>query len=281
MKKIIYFLLLCNFGLHAQNIKSKMELIKGNNFYESGNYDTSDYNFKNSYQSDTSNIKALFNIGNASFMKGDFEGARNNFNKYINSTKNITEKANGHYNIGNSYLTQYSQQLKEGSKEPEGELLQNAIDQYKSSLRYNYNDKDARYNLSYAMRLVQQNKDQQNKDQQNKDQQNKDQQNKDQQNKDQQNKDQQNKDQQNKDQQNKDQQNKDQQKKDQQNKDQQNKDQQNKDQQKKDQQEIEKKQSKAQAMKNLDAVNSDEEKVLLKVNRKKGDQKKKSKSKDW
>jgi hypothetical protein len=36
-----------------------------------------------------------------------------------------------------------------------------------------------------------------------------------------------------------------------------------------------------QALKNLDAINSDEEKVLLKVNRKKGDQKKKSKTKDW
>ena len=34
-------------------------------------------------------------------------------------------------------------------------------------------------------------------------------------------------------------------------------------------------------MKNLDAINADEEKVLIKVNRKKGDQKKKSKTKDW
>ena len=96
---------------------------------------------------------------------------------------------------------------------PNSDLLTNAVDNYKKSLRNNPTDEDARYNLSYAMKLLQQsqNQDQQNKDQQNKDQQNKDQQNKDQQkqqrsakqgsakqglNKDQQNKDQQNKDQQ-------------------------------------------------------------------------------------
>ena len=134
---------------------------------------------------------------------------------------------------------------------PNTSLLSNAVENYKNSLRNNPKDEDARYNLSYAMKLLQQNKEQQNKDQQNKDQQNKDQQNKDQQNKDQQNKDQQNKDQQ------------------------------NKDQQKKDQQQEKQAQSKQQALKNLDAINGDEEKILMKVNRNKGDKKKKSKTKDW
>ena len=36
-----------------------------------------------------------------------------------------------------------------------------------------------------------------------------------------------------------------------------------------------------QALKYLDAINTDEEKVLLKVNRQKGDEKKVSKTKDW
>ena len=40
--------------------------------------------------------------------------------------------------------------------------------------------------------------------------------------------------------------------------------------------------SKKQALKNLDAINSEEEKVLLKVNRQKGDKKKKKDNvKDW
>ena len=57
--------------------------------------------------------------------------------------------------------------------------------------------------------------------------------------------------------------------------------QQNKDQQNKDQQKEKQAQSKQQALKNLDAINGDEEKILMKVNRNKGDKKKKSKTKDW
>ena len=224
MKKYsILLLLVCilNTFINAQSIDSKIALKKGNDTYKNGSYDTSLINYESSFLNDTSNLKALYNKGNASFMKGDFKNARSNYNTYLNSSKNINDKANAHFNIGNSYLTQYNQQLKEQSEQPNSEFLQNAIDQYKTSLRYNSNDDDARHNLSYAMRLIHQNKDQQNKDQQ------------------------------------------------------------NEDQQKKDQNNIEKNQSKQQAMKNLDAVNSDEEKILFKVNRKKGDQKKKSKTKDW
>ena len=253
MKKYsVSILLICilNALINAQSIESKIAFKEGNNTYKNGSYDTALINYESSFSNDTSNFRAIYNMGNASFMKGEFEDARDNYNIFLNSSKNNTEKANTHFNIGNSYLTEYSQQLKEQSEQPNSELLQNAIDQYKTSLRYNSDD-DARHNLSYAMRLLQQNKDQQNKDKQNKDQQNKDQQNKDKQNKEQQNKDKQNKEQQNKDQQNNSE----------------------------DKPKINK--SKIQAMKNLDAVNSDEEKILLKVNRKKGDQKKKSKTKDW
>jgi hypothetical protein len=271
MKKLKYqilnyclFICLCT---NAQSIDSKMSLNEGNKTYKNGNYDTSVYNYQSSFLADTSNISAIYNNGNAAYMKGDFEEARSNFKKYINSSTNNIEKANAHFNIGNSLLTEYQQEVKSQKKQPNNELLQNAVEEYKSSIRLNNNDDDARYNLSYAMRLIQQNKDQQNKDQNDKDQDNKDQSEKDQNKKDQNEKDQDNKDQKNKDQQNKDQQNKDQQKKDRQNED--------------NKQKIEDKQTKQQAMKNLDAVNSDEEKILLKVNRKKGDQKKKSKTKDW
>ncbi|GIR59561.1 MAG: hypothetical protein CM15mP65_21420 [Crocinitomicaceae bacterium] len=186
---------------------------EGNEAYNSGEFLQSNDLYSQSFKNDTSNLKAAFNNGNSSFMSGDFESSRNNFNQYLQSNITKEEKSKAYYNIGNSYLTEYAKSAQENTgQSPNSDLLTNAVDNYKKSLRNNPTDEDARYNLSYAMKLLQQsqNQDQQNKDQQNKDQQNKDQQNKDQQNKDQQNKDQQNKDQQNKDQQNKDQQNKDQ-----------------------------------------------------------------------
>ena len=249
----------------AQDMMSKLRMKEGNEAYNSGEFLQSNELYSQSFKNDTSNLKAAFNNGNSSFMSGDFESSRNNFNHYLHSNISKEEKSKAYYNIGNSYLTEYAKSMQENSgQSPNSDLLTNAVDNYKKSLRNNPTDEDARYNLSYAMKLLQQS---QNQDQQNKDQQNKDQQNKDQQNKDQQNKDQQNKDQQNKDQQNKDQQNKDQQ----------NKEQQNKNQQQKQKQA----QSKQQALKNLDAINGDEEKILMKVNRNKGDKKKKSKTKDW
>ena len=276
----IFFISLSITQAFAQDMMSKLRMKEGNEAYNSGEFLQSNDLYSQSFKNDTSNLKAAFNNGNSSFMSGDFESSRNNFNQYLQSNITKEEKSKAYYNIGNSYLTEYAKSAQENTgQSPNSDLLTNAVDNYKKSLRNNPTDEDARYNLSYAMKLLQQsqNQDQQNKDQQNKDQQNKDQQNKDQQNKDQQNKDQQNKDQQNKDQQNKDQQNKDQQNKDQQNKDQQNKDQQNKNQQQKEKQA----QSKQQALKNLDAINGDEEKILMKVNRNKGDKKKKSKTKDW
>ena len=266
--QLIFIFLSCLcLPFYGQDIESKLTMKKGNNAYLSGDYNQSNELYNQSLKMDTSNAKAAFNNGNSSFMGGDFETSRSNYAQFINSEKSKEEKSKAYYNIGNSYLTEYAKSMQDNNGQaPNTSLLSNAVENYKNSLRNNPKDEDARYNLSYAMKLLQQNEDQQNKDQQNKDQQNKDQQNKDQQNKDQQNKDQQNKDQQNKDQQNKDQQNKDQQ----------NKNKQNKDQQKEKQA-----QSKQQALKNLDAINGDEEKILMKVNRNKGDKKKKSKTKDW
>ena len=215
-------------------------------------------------------------------MAGKFEEARNYYKNYIDKSDSEEDKSKAHYNVGNSFLTEYAKETKETGKS-NGEYLQKAINEYKQSLRYNPQDKDARYNLSYATKLMQ---NQKNKDQENKDQENKDQKNKDQENKDQENKDQENKDQKTKINKTKIKKTK------------------IKKRIKRRQQVIrtkgarskrtgkkrakgarrkkaKQKESKEQAIKNLDAINGDEEKVLLKVNRKKADQKKKSKTKDW
>ena len=246
-------------SIYSQTIESKLSLEKGNQSFLKGDFSSSSSNYRKSIVEDENNLDAIFNNGNSSLMNGEFEEARNYFKKYIEKSQSKEDQSKAHYNIGNSFLTEFAKKNNELGQS-NGEFLRKAINEYKQSLRYNPNDKDARYNLSYATKLIQ---NQENKDQENKDQENKDQQNKDQENKDQENKDQQNKDQQNKDQEKKDQQSKE------------------KEQNKEEEKKAEQKESKEQAIKNLDAINGDEEKVLLKVNRKKGDQKKKSKTKDW
>ena len=217
---LIFFIYLTITQAFAQDIMSKLRMKEGNEAYNSGEFLQSNDLYSQSFKNDTSNLKAAFNNGNSSFMSGDFESSRNNFNQYLQSNITKEEKSKAYYNIGNSYLTEYAKSAQENTgQSPNSDLLTNAVDNYKKSLRNNPTDEDARYNLSYAMKLLQQS---QNQDQQNKDQQNKNQQQKE-----------------------------------------------------------KKAQSKQQALKNLDAINGDEEKILMKVNRNKGDKKKKSKTKDW
>ena len=267
------FFIVASLQFNGQTIESKLELNEGNQAYKNGDFNKSSSIYEKSLSKDEKNLAAFYNSGNASYMSGDFESARESFNSFISKTKSIEDKSKAHYNIGNSFLTEYAKEAKEKGQAPSSDILKNAIKEYQQSLRFNPNDKDARYNLSYAMKLLQ---NQEKQEQENKDQENKnDQENKDQEKKDDQNQ----KD--NKDQNQKE--NKDQDQKEKNEKEKENK----QEQENKKQEEKEKKQnskpneSKEQAIKNLDAINNDEQKVLLKVNRKKGDQKKKSKTKDW
>ena len=275
----ILFFIVASLQFPGQTIESKLKLKEGNQAYKNGDFNKSSSNYEKSLSEDKKNLAAFYNSGNASYMSGDFESARESFNSFISKTNNIDDKSKAHYNIGNSFLTEYAKEAKEKGQAPSSDILKNAIKEYQQSLRFNPKDKDARYNLSYAMKLLQ---DQEKQEQENKDQ-NKDQEDKeDQDNKD--NKEQDNKEKKDQDQKEKD--GKDKEKQDQ--KDNEDKEKENKqEQENKKQEEKDKKQNakpnetKEQAIKNLDAINNDEQKVLLKVNRKKGDQKKKSKTKDW
>ena len=275
----ILFFIVASLQFPGQTIESKLKLNEGNQAYKNGDFNKSSSNYEKSLSEDKKNLAAFYNSGNASYMSGDFESARESFNSFISKTNNIDDKSKAHYNIGNSFLTEYAKEAKEKGQAPSSDILKNAIKEYQQSLRFNPKDKDARYNLSYAMKLLQ---DQEKQEQENKDQ-NKDQEDKeDQDNKD--NKEQDKKEKKDQDQKEKD--GKDKEKQDQ--KDNEDKEKENKqEQENKKQEEKDKKQNaktnetKEQAIKNLDAINNDEQKVLLKVNRKKGDQKKKSKTKDW
>ena len=275
----ILFFIVASLQFHGQTIESKLKLNEGNQAYKNGDFNKSSSNYEKSLSEDKKNLAAFYNSGNAFYMSGDFESARESFNSFISKTSNIDDKSKAHYNIGNSFLTEYAKEAKEKGQAPSSDILKNAIKEYQQSLRFNHKDKDARYNLSYAMKLLQ---DQEKQEQENKDQ-NKDKEDKeDKDNKD--NKEQDNKEKKDQDQKEKD--GKDKEKQDQ--KDNDDKERENKqEQENKKQEEKDKKQNakpnetKEQAIKNLDAINNDEQKVLLKVNRKKGDQKKKSKTKDW
>ena len=160
---------------------------EGNRQYNAEKAEDAERSYRRALDVDEKSNLATFNLGNALYRQKKFEEAGKEFEKAASGTTDKMEKARAYHNLGNSYLQQ--QKLKE------------SVEAYKQALRNNPNDRDTKYNLSYAMNLLkQQEQEQQNQD--NQDQQNQDNQNQQDQNQDQKN--QQNQD--NQEQQNQDQQ---------------------------------------------------------------------------
>ncbi|MCP4941367.1 MAG: tetratricopeptide repeat protein, partial [Planctomycetaceae bacterium] len=215
--------------------------------------------------------ETIYNLGIAHYRNGDLQQAANQFRMVIGS-QNDSVAARARFNLGNAFYSQALTKLTppatdtatptaaqpptattpatpSASQDPSAtqdveagmKLLRSAITQYRSALRIDTDDTDARANIELAQTLIdeieqqQQEQDQEQQEQQEQDQQQQDQQ-QDQQQQDQQQQDQQQQDQQQQDQQQQDQQQQDQQQQDQQQQDQQQQDQQQQDQQQQDQQ---------------------------------------------
>lgn len=273
-------------------------LNKGIEAYKNGNFNLALENFNNGYKTNGDYKKALFNAGNAALFNDSTGIAKDLFSEYVSIAENKIEKSKGYYNLGNVQYKEYENLTEDPEKSEEAiKTLKESIQSYKNALRNNPKDNDARHNLKLAMSKLpppNENQDQQNQDN-NQDQENQDQ-NQDQQDKE--NKEGQDKEGENKKDgengENKENQQKDgdkgdeekegegQQNKEENQKDGEQKGNQGKESQEKGEEEMQGKISRIQATKDLDALNNDEQKTLMKVNRKKGDQKQQnSSSKDW
>ncbi|MBK8945116.1 MAG: tetratricopeptide repeat protein [Ignavibacteriae bacterium] len=169
---------------------------EGVDAYEENKYADAETNFKKGIESDVESFESRFNLGDAIYKQGRFEESIEEFKNSFALAKTDEDKAKIFHNIGNSLL--------------KAKKLKESIGAYREALKLNPNDMETKYNLSYAIKQMQnQQNNQQNQNDQNQDQQNKDQQqNQDQQD---QNKDQQDQ-KQNQDQKKEEQQNQQQQK---------------------------------------------------------------------
>jgi Ca-activated chloride channel family protein len=203
----------------------RKEIVEGNSEYEGGRYRNAEAAYKKSVEKAPQQFIGSYNLGNALYRQNKFDEASQ---QYLNASanNNVNElQSKAMFNMGNSLL--------------KSEKYAESIEAYKKALRLNPKDEDARYNLSYAQKKLQQQQQQQDQNKDNKD-----------------NKDK--KDQQKKDQQ---QDKKDQQKKDQEKQDQQKDDQAKQDQKKEEQKKQEPKQpklSKEEAERMLKALKNDE-----------------------
>jgi tetratricopeptide (TPR) repeat protein len=158
--------------------------------YEENKFAEAEVNFKKGIEANVESFEPRFNLGDAIYKQGRFEEALEEFKNSAPLAKTDQEKASIFHNIGNTFI--------------KSQKLQESIAAYKEALKLNPNDMETKYNLSYALKQMQNQQDnQQNQDNQDKNDQNKDQ-NKDQQNQDNQDKNEDQKDEQKNDQQQQD-----------------------------------------------------------------------------
>jgi len=211
-------LILCLLAFSSHHAIAQGAASKALKHYQQGNYGTALKEFEALSRENPKDSRLLYNAGTAAYRNHNFESATENF-RAATLAEDIALQQNAYYNLGNSLFQLGEQQADPKDRAKNWEL---AIKQYETALKLKNEDADAKHNLEFLRKkleeLKQQQKDQ-NKDQQDEKDQDKDQ-NKDEK-KDQQNKDQKDQQKQDKNQDQKKQDQKDPSKKDQDQKDQQ------------------------------------------------------------
>ncbi len=143
---------------------------RGNTHYEAEAYDAALEAYQSAAENRPEDAIARYNLGTTLYQKKQFEKAADEFRRSLDAADSV-RRAQGYYNLGNAQV-----QLND---------IEGAIRSYKSALRLNPVDLDAKHNLELALERLEQNSQQnqsesgdEGKDQQEQDQQ---QQNQDQQ----------------------------------------------------------------------------------------------------
>ncbi|HQF43106.1 MAG TPA: tetratricopeptide repeat protein [Ignavibacteriaceae bacterium] len=148
----------------AQSDRSTLN--KGVDKYEEKKFVDAEVDFKKVVEKSPKSFEANFNLGDSYYKQGKYEDAIKSFQSALESAKDNDRKAKVYHNIGNSLL--------------KSDKVEQSVEAYKTALKYNPNDNDTKYNLSYALELLKnKDKNQQNKNDQNKKDQDKQNQNQD------------------------------------------------------------------------------------------------------
>ena len=182
---IVMLLLVCG-EASAQKMKERGCVREGNDYFSEKNFQKSIECYQEALKHDPNSFEAKFDLGSALYCSERYEEAENTLRQLLDD-KSLSDVARGEvaYNLGN---TQFKQ-----------EKYEEALSSYRTAMRCNPNDEDAKHNYAYTKRLLQQQEQQQQDNQDKNKDQNQDQQD---QNKDQQGQDKNQDKNQNQDQQN-------------------------------------------------------------------------------
>lgn len=139
--KVFSFFIISILLTHYAFAQSNNSLLrKGNSSYDKSKFAEAEALYNKALSKIPKSMVAHFNKGNAQYRQNANEKAAESFENAAKNTVSKNEQSNAYYNKGNAYANAKS--------------WEKAIESYKSSLRKNPNDQDAKYNLSYAMKML-------------------------------------------------------------------------------------------------------------------------------
>lgn len=124
---------------NAQTVRS--HVAEGNSHYKEGKMSDAELEYRKALEKDPNVRAAISNLGSTEYKQKRYSQALERFGKAAEKAETGEERADSYYNAGNALFK--DQKYKE------------SIEAYKSALRLNPSDEDARYNLQLARRLLQ------------------------------------------------------------------------------------------------------------------------------
>jgi len=170
LRKMVLYIALILITLSTMGYSQSFRKLvnEGVDLYKEGKPSDAEVNFKKGLEKEPKNYIANFNLGDAYFKQQQYDEAIKAYEKALSESKTNEQKAHVYHNIGNTLL--------------KDKKIEQSIGAYKQALKLNPDDQDTKYNLSYALSQMnnQKNNKDQNKNNKDKDKNNKNQQNKDQ-----------------------------------------------------------------------------------------------------
>lgn len=154
MKNRVIILAIFVFG--ALNLQSKNDanefIKKGNQLYNQGKYKEAEIEYRKALELNPQSNIAKYNLGNSLYRQNRFEEAKELFDKVDPNSFSKKALADSYHNLGNSFF--------------QSKNYENSIESYKKALLNNPSDKETKYNLEYARRMLRQQMQSQNQNQQ-------------------------------------------------------------------------------------------------------------------
>lgn len=142
---LIAFLVLTTARLQAQSVDENLR--KGNEYYQSGQFDLAEIQYVKAMRAAPANLKPQYNLAISLYRQKKYPEAMEVLKNIHAEGSNRTLQSAVYYNTGVIYTRQKD--------------LEASIEAYKNALRLNPDDKEARENLQKA--LLEQKKEQQNR----------------------------------------------------------------------------------------------------------------------